>query len=353
MSMRVIPPLPITTARLTSTTVPEVAPAAYVAGATYSAGDQRSIAGAAGLISVYQSLQNANTGHAPAASPTWWQYIGDTYQSYAVGATYAIADRVIDPAAHRVYASLIAGNTGQALTDPTKWFDVGPTNAWQMFDTLRSSATVSPGPISVSITPNARVDAIALLGLAATQVTITQTVGGVPQYTTTENLNLRIVTDWYSYFFGEFTNKSSMIRFDLPPYAAGVITIAISNANGSVACGALVIGMSKTLGVTQRGAQSDALNFSTVDRSTAGVAVMTPQRNVPKTISNIVFDRQNIQLVRYVRELLNATPAVWAGIEDSDEDYFESLLILGFYRRYTINLKEANEASIDLELEEV
>lgn len=353
MSMKVIPPLPITTARLTSTTVPEVAPAAYAAGTTYALNATASVAGAAGLQSVYKSLQASNTGRTPASSPTWWQYIGDTYQSYSAGVTYANGDVVIDPANHLVYASLIAGNTGQALTDTTKWFNRGPMNAWKMFDTLRSSATVSPVPITVVITPNSRIDSIALMGLEATSATITQTVSAVTQYTTTENLNLRIVGDWYDYFFAPFDTKRSMIRFDIPPYSNGVFTITLTNTTGNVECGACVLGMAYTLGETQRGAQSDALNFSQVIRDTAGVATMTPERNVPKTISDIAFNKEETQRVRYVRELLNATVAVWAGIDNDDEDYFESLLVLGFYRRFTIDLTQANEGRIGLELEEV
>jgi len=55
--MIVLPPLAITDARLTSTTVPEVAPAAYAGGTTYALNATASVAGAAGLLTVYRSLQ--------------------------------------------------------------------------------------------------------------------------------------------------------------------------------------------------------------------------------------------------------------------------------------------------------
>jgi hypothetical protein len=54
-----------------------------------------------------------------------------------------------------------------------------------------------------------------------------------------------------------------------------------------------------------------------------------------------------------VRSLLNAVPAVWAGLTDDTEDYFPSLLILGIYKQFSIALTSASKATITLELEEV
>lgn len=353
MSMRVIPPLAITTAMLTSTTVPEVAPAAYVGGTTYSLAALVGVAGSAGLITVYKSLQNANTGHAPASSPTWWQNIGTTYQSYSAGATYALADRVIDPVAHLIYESLVAANMGNVLTDPTKWGKVGPTNAWCMFDTLRSSATVSPGPLTIVLTPGVRVDSLALLGLKATSATITETVAGTPVYSAAKNLNMRDVVDWYSYFFLPFKTHPSLAVFDIPPYSNGVITVTLSNSTGAVECGACVTGLNQVIGEVEQEAESDVLNFSTVERATDGTATMIPNRNVPKTISSITLAKAYVNQVRNLRDALNGSVAVWAGVDDENDEYFESLLILGFYRRFTMNLKDDSLVKISLELEEV
>lgn len=352
MSMKVIPPLALTSTMVT-TTVPEVAPAAYAAGTTYASGARVSVAGAAGLQTVYQSLQAANIGHTPASSPTWWQNVGDTYQSYSGATTYSLGDFVIDPANHRVYRSVVASNTGSALTDPLKWFLVGPTNAWAMFDILRSSATVSPVPITVTVTPGTRFDAMAFIGMGATSADATLNVSGTPVYTATENLNMRMVNDWYDYFFAPFGTQKSFVRFDVPPYSTGVLTVVFSNTGGAVSVGSLVIGLAVTLGIVQRGAESDVLNFSDVTRSSDGTAVLTPERNVPKTISSVVFDKQYTDKIRAVRDQLNGAVAVWAGVDDAAEEYFEALLILGFYRRFTINLKDAQEPIISLELEEV
>ncbi|RFP32413.1 hypothetical protein D0T21_09415 [Duganella sp. BJB476] len=352
--MKVIPPLAITDAMLTSTSAVETAPALYAGGTTYALNATAGVAGAAGLITIYKSLQGSNTGHAPASSPTWWVSIGTTYQVYAGGTTYALADRVIDNVAHLVYESLIGGNVGNVLSDGAKWKAIGPTNPWAMFDTLRNTATTVPaGTLTATITPGVRIDSLALLGLSATSATITVTVAGVTQYSKTVNLNLRYVANWYDYYFAPFKTQNSLVVFDIPPYSNGVITITLTNLTGNVACGACVMGMQVDIGDVQYSAESDALNFSTVDRTTDGTATLIPSRNVPKTISSIWLDKKFVNQARSLRDSLNGSTAVWAGLDDDTQEYFEALLILGFYRRFTINLQYPDFAIISLELEEV
>lgn len=352
--MKVIPPLAIVDAMVTSSSVVETAPAAYNAGATYAAGDTASVAGAAGLLTVYRSLQAGNTGHAPGSSPDWWTSIGETYQAYSGAATYAAGDRVLSAAAHLVYESLVAGNTGNALTDATKWLRLGPSNAWAMFDLLRNTASVQPGSLSVQITPGERVNSIALLGMVANAATITVTSGGVEVYSHVEDLNTREVASWYEYFFAEFSTQPSLVLFDLPPYTDAVIDLALTATSGNVELGALVVGSYVDIGQVQAQAESDVLNFSTVTRDfDGGVSAMVQRRNVPKSVQSIWLPKSRVNRVRRLRDALNGSPGVWAALDDSDHDYFESLLILGFYKRFSMNHRHADYVVVSLELEEI
>lgn len=309
--MNVIPPLTITDARLTSSTVSE-----------------------------------PDTG-----SPT-------TEPVYNAGTTYALGDLAISTTTHLRYESLAAGNLGNPLTDTTKWLELGPTNKWAMFDLLRNTATTAPGSIEVVITPGQRVDSIALLGLVANSVTVRMdsAVGSPSEqyYLHTENLDTREVFDWYDYFFEAFTSQPSMVLFDLPPYSGGVITVTITATGGDAECGACVLGSYVYIGTVQAEAESDVLNFSSVTRDFAGgTSLMVQRRNVPKTISQILLDKSRVNAVRTLRDALNAIPAVWAGVDDDTHGYFEALLILGFYKRFSINLAHPEHAIISLELEEI
>lgn len=350
--MNVIPPLAITDARLTSSTAVEIAPAAYAADTTYGKDGTVSVAGSAGLVDVYKSLQADNTGHAPASSPMWWKYIGSTYQLYSATAAYALGDLVLDAVNHLVYESLIA-NTGAALTDKTKWRKKGPSNRLAMFDLKRNTATVQPGEITVVLTPGVRVDSIALFGLVANAVNISVTANGATVFSAVEDLNAREVLNWRDFYFRPFYTKPSIVRFDLPPYTNAVITITITATSGDAKCGACVIGSYEYIGDVQYDADDDVLNFSSVTRDfEGGINEMIQRRNVPKLIGNIVIKKSQVNRMRALRDLLNASPAVWAGIVNSNDGYFEALLKLGFYRKWKINMKYPIDAVMSLEIEE-
>jgi len=309
--MNVIPPLTITDARLTSSTVSEP----------------------------------------DAGSPS-------TEPVYDAGTTYALGDLAISTTTHLRYESLAAGNIGNPLTDTTKWLELGPTNKWAMFDLLRNTATTAPASIEVVITPGVRVDSIALLAMVADTVMVEMhsAVGSPSElyYSYTQDLSTREVFDWYDYFFQLFTTQASLALFDLPPYTNGVITVTLTKSSGDVECGACVLGSYVYIGQVQQEAESDVLNFSTVERDFAGgTSLMVQRRNVPKTIQQIWLDKSRVNAVRVLRDALNAIPAVWSGLDDSANGYFEALLILGFYKRFSINLKLPEHAVISLELEEI
>jgi hypothetical protein len=362
--MKVIPPLTITDAMLTYSPAWEAGPAAYNSGTTYALNNYVSVAGAAGLVTVYKSLQSGNIGHAPASSPTWWVSLGNVYQDYSGAATYTLGDFVQDASAHIVYESLQAGNIGHPLSAaiesgavPTAtdwWVKAGPTNRWAMFDLLRNTRTVIPASMLITLTPGVRVDSLALLGMVANSVNVSITSAAVVVYNHTFNLDTRDVFDWFGYFFNAFTTQESLALFDLPPYANAIISVTFTATSGNVECGACVIGSSVDIGEVEYNAESDVLNFSTVIRDFAGnTSVMVQRRNVPKTISQIVLDKSRVNAVRNLRDALAGLPAVWAGLDDSGDGYFEALLIIGFYKKFTINLAMPEHAVVSLELEEI
>jgi len=352
--MNVIPPLTITDAMVTSSSVVEVAPAAYAGGTTYALNDTVSVAGVAGLQAVYPLIAGGQYRphtsifayvvgeHREHVSSVFWGY------NLRTGRTCA------EQHTHLIYESLAGGNVGNALTDTTKWIEVGPTNTRAMFDLLRSTASTAPTEITVVLTPGVRTNSVALLGLVGDSATITATSGGVPVYSYTEDLTTRASAGWYAYYFGGFKYRTAFAVFDIPPYTNIVITITVTAATGDVSLGACVLGMYEFIGDVQYDAVSDVLNFSSVTRDFAGSTnTMVQRRNVPRTVQNIYIDKALVNSVRYLRDALNATPAVWAGIEDHGDGYFESLLIVGFYKKFSINLSFPTKAVISLELEEI
>jgi hypothetical protein len=307
--MNVIPPLEITDARLTSSTIAE-----------------------------------------PDAGETEWS---------GSSVSYVLGDQRIRTTTHRIYECVsphISAASPLPENDTTHWLDAGPTNKRAMFDLLRNTRTIQPLSITAVITPGERVNSLALTGMRANsaQITMTSVAGGGTVYTRSEDLNTREVFNHYDYCFKPFTTKTAIALFDLPPYTDGVISVTIAATSGNAECGACVVGTYEYIGDVVYEAESDVLNFSTVTRNFDGsTSAMVPRLNVPKTIQQIVFEKSRTNAIRALRDRLNGTPAIWAGIHGSDDEYFEALLIDGFYKRFSINLKHPQHGVISLELEEV
>jgi hypothetical protein len=273
------------------------------------------------------------------------------------GATaYNVGDEVILTSTHLRYECLVAHSNRNPATDmatPPAWLVKGPTNRMAMFDLLRNTQTEFASPLTVTVTPGRRANSIAMLGLVADTAAITVKSGGAVVYSHTETLLSRQSLGWYDFFYGEFTARPSMVLWNLPPFTDAEITITLTRAAGPVKCGACVFGTYEYIGEVQYDAESDTLNFSKIDRKFDGTAELKPRRNVPKTNQTLLAEKSRTNKIRALRDRLNATPAVWSGLDDDQDGYFEALFILGIYKRFSINLAHATNTVISLELEEI
>lgn len=348
-----MPPLIVTDSMLVSSTAYEVAPAAYSAGTTYALGAVASVAGAAGLITVYRSKQAANVGNTPASSPAWWAKQCETYQVYSGAATYGVDDMVLDPVAHKVYRSLQAGNVGNSLINTSFWAFAGTSNKFAMFDFNRSKGTRQQGPLVVEISPGRRIDSIGLVGVVGPSVTVTMTTVSGVVYTRTISMTGRRTTSWYSYFFGDFRQIKSVLLLDLPPFANATITVTV-NGDGEVACGACVLSSRVYMGEVELGPSSPGLNFSTAERDEFGDAELTPRRSLPNSKQVVHAPASLAQTLHDLRDDMNARVGLWSGLDEKTEHpYFNILLILGFYTQFEINMDHPSDVTVQLALEEI
>ena len=311
MSFRVITPIVITDAMLTSSSIPEpdAGESVWSNASTYALGDRRYLSS---NHTMYESLQSDNTNHNPLDDPQ-----------------------------------------GDPDNPPVWWLDIGRTNRWQMFNLLRNDQSIHTSPMVIVLTPGVRIDSLGLFGIVADGVNITVDLGVDEVYSYTENLNQRDVFNWFDYYFEPFSLKQNTAVFDIPPYSTGVITITLSSNTGSCSLGSLVLGKQSNIGDVQYEAQSDVMNFSRIDRAFDGTALLKQRRSIPKTIQRVFAEKTKTNAIRRLRTNLNAVPAVWAGLDQTDDDYFEALLILGVYKKFAINLSSAVHTIIDLEIEEI
>lgn len=274
--------------------------------------------------------------------------------------TYELGDsvHVVGPDLHLVFESLRDDNTGKNPLDddqaaPVNWLEIGPTNRWRMFDVLRNTQTEHPTPLIVDLLPNKRINSIALLGLDAEHVQIEMLMGEEVVYSKEIDLIERQTLGYYDYFFGEFSTLTGFPLFDLPPYTAAMVRVTITRVAGNVKCGSLVVGNNQYIGRVQHSAESDALNFSRVERDDFGNTKLVPRRSIPKTDQTLHFDPAATKRLMTLREELNAVPAVWSGVDDTGHNFFEALFILGIYKQMRLNLANADFGVMTLELEEI
>jgi hypothetical protein len=351
----VIPPVAITPAKLTSSTVPEEVAATYNGGTTYGAGALAGAASTYGLPqTVWRSKQAGNTGNAQTEGD-WWTNAGIVYPVYNSGSSCNTGGIVTDLTNHDLYESLVDTNTGNALSDATKWKYIGKTNRYRLFDYTRNNKTSVPLTFTVVFAPGERVSSLAIAGIIGNSwsVSISSATGGGVVYTNSGSLNTRITLTWSDYFFGKFGTLKVLALFDLPPYSDAVITLTITSTSGEAALGACIVGTYVDIGRTEYTAMSDILNFSRVDRDTDGNAILTTKRNIPKTSQTIYSPKNQLDRVYELRQELNGVPAMWCALDDGLDGYFRTLSILGIYRQFAINAAFPDDAVVTLEVEEV
>lgn len=276
---RIIRPVEITDAILTSSNVPETVAATYSGGTTYALADRVGLAPVNGQAQlIYESLSNGNLGNPlpvpPATSTAFWRYVSSVYPVYSGAVSYSLGAIVssIGTNTHLLYQSLVASNLGNALTDTTKWFhygsqkvttgaDYNSTNRWKMFDQSYGSQTTNAESIILVLTPGVLINAVAFLNTSGTSIRVQQSVSG---YDETVSLQSHPVDNWYDWYYEELIIEDEALFLDIPPYASSTLTITISAAGGTAACGVCVIGKEKQLGLTQWGMSKEIQDYSRV-----------------------------------------------------------------------------------------
>lgn len=302
------------------------------------------------------SRLTSSTVTEPSAGETAW----------VSGSGYALGAQVIRVATHKKYTCILAITAGSAVssTPPEtnavstvpSWVESGYSNKFAMFDLLRNTGTTATNTMSIVLTPGQRIDSIAFLGMINVQslnITATSVAGGGVVWTRSADLNGRKTLSYYQYFFTKITTKDTKVYLDVPPYTDIVLNITLTGS-GNITVGACIVGLAEFIGNVQSKATSDILNFSSVTRDSFGNASMVVRRNVPKTNQTLFLEKSNLARVLTVRDNLNATPALWTGLDSSSDDpYFDALLILGFYRTFSIDIDNPIGVYMTLELEEV
>jgi len=258
------------------------------------------------------------------------------HPAWNAGTAYVTGNRVILTSTHRRYEALAASTGVNPASDPTKWLDLGPTNRWAMFDARVGTASTRTASLQAVLAPGA-VDAVALIDTDAEGATVTLTVDGTVTYSRTQSFNLggNAIDNWFSWFFEPIGRKSSLLFLDVPVYAGGVVSVTITRDNpaDTVSCGTLLVGRQFSIGETEHGADIGIIDYSRKEADQFGVISVVERAYAKRMTARVVMPTDAVDDVHRNLAALRATPVLWIGSEA-----FESLTVFGFYKEFSIDL---------------
>ena len=267
----------------------------------------------------------------------------DDAPAWAAEATYAAGARVVTASTHRVHESLINGNTGfDPASTSGKWFDVGPTNRWAMFDQALGTATIASTAIELTLTPSIATTALAILDTNAATVRV-RAAG----YDRTQDVN----DAGKVLFFGLTVAAGASVLVTLtpaPPTAsprrwddgASWIDEAVwrdsrAAGDGTITVGTFLVGQVKGLGVTEASPTAGITDFSRKTVDDFGEVSVVPRAWAKRMTARALIRTASIDQVAARITAVRARPSLWIGQEGVD-----SLTVYGFFKEFSIEVGE-------------
>ena len=268
---------------------------------------------------------------------------------------------VISENSHKVFESLVANNINNdpLLTNTdavplasAKWKYKYRTNKHRMFDYFKGTGSIAGSPLKLVLRPKRRIDTLAFFDLKASVLDVTVKEFGKDRiiYTLDGFLLERNITSLYEYFFSPFIYRKNVATASIPPVGDPEIHITLSDPSGFVEVGRIAIGKSTYLGKVQHAPVVDADNYSKIVWDEFGKAELTPIPSIPANEHKIILDPIRLNSVRQFRELANAKPVVWYGLDDMEHMYTESMLMFGVYENYQIVISQESYCELNLNI---
>lgn len=271
------------------------------------------------------------------------------YPAWSGATAYVIGDRRIY--GHVIYEALTANTNKQPDQNPLDWLNLGSTNRWRMFDSkvgTQSSATTS---MTVVLTTGAA-NSIALVNVDAAyaDIVMTDPLAGVV-YSRTIRLSSTIISsDWYAYFTDPITARSVFVVTNLPLYTSASISVTVRKESGeTVNLGTLVVGMVRQWGIRPSiltGATTGIQDYSRKERDQFGNFLIVERAFAKRARWGIILTHREIDAFQARMAAIRARPAVFIG-----SDRLDSTVIYGFYRDFSVVISSSRHAECSIELE--
>lgn len=273
----------------------------------------------------------------------------DDHPAWSSVTAYVAGDRRIY--GHVIYESLTSNTNKQPDQNPLDWLNVGATNRWRMFDAKVGTQSTATTSMTVVVTPGSA-NAVALVNVDAAyaDVVMTDPLAGVV-YSRTIRLSSTIISsDWYSYFTDPITARTVFTVTNLPLYPNASISITARKEIGeTVSLGSLVVGMVRQWGIRPSiltGATTGIQDYSRKERDQFGNFLIVERAFAKRARWGIILTHREIDAFQARMAAIRAKPAVFIG-----SDRLDSTVIYGFYRDFSVVISSSRHAECSIELE--
>jgi trimeric autotransporter adhesin len=268
--------------------------------------------------------------------------------AYSAGTTYAISDVVYDPATYLTYTSMVAANTGNALTDPTKWSKGDVINRRKMLDQYNNTQTSSAEEILLCASPQAISAGIYLGNVDATEIrlSVVDLVDGLVYQETQSLVTSNSDASFYNWGFRRIKRRSYAVSVALPPYANALITIAIRKPGGTAKCGVCVIGPLVDVGLSMYGLSREIRDFSTINFNFDGTSNQVIRNFAKRMDIDVLIANDQIDSVIENLEGYRQKPVAWIGAKE-----FGSACIFGRYSSFKNVIQNYPLSQMNLQIE--
>jgi hypothetical protein len=237
---------------------------------------------------------------------------------------------------HRVYES-VGSNINQFPPDnPEEWIDQGATNRWRMFDMdvgaeKQTTSETSDNTIQVLLNFDTVINTVTLLNLFASRISI-------------------IMRDSVGTVVYEATQTGSRITTlaltDLPPFSPSTLEMTLSGGDAIAKIGKMIVGFAVDIGCTRYGTSVGIIDFSRKERDAFGNNFIVERRYVDRVDFDIQLLTSRVDEVKTLLAEVRATPVLYLG-----DDRFQSTIIYGFYRDFSIVLSGPKYSDGTLQVE--
>ena len=272
----------------------------------------------------------------------------DDYPTHNMGTTYGEGEayRVIDTTTHMVYQSAAAANTGHApATSPTWWTPVRPTNRWAMFDQSNTTTTTAATSMSYTIKTGRATTGVCLLGLVGGSVRVRVTV---PGYGTTvdKTISLRgyAEANWWSYLFGERMPTSVVTALDVVCPSSGSITLDFVGT--TVGCATCLIGQVTSIGTgVAYGATLGIQDYSRKETNDFGDMVFVERAFAKLANFKVTLPADTVDFVGEFLTSIRAKPVLYIGTST-----YTSTTVYGTYESWETSIDNFGHSNLNIKL---